>query len=290
MQLKPDFFPYPVLSNDMDDFVNSKFNVDLEYTHESPTNIKLIAKFDIEDEKIKQLIVQNQARYALHIEGKSSSFRRLIKSRENTNEIKIDLSATEISGLIEVNMMVIANEKIEGYTNENFNPDYYGENYEVKFIEKGDILAFDTMATINLEFSNIEDLGAQSMIRVSGKDQKYMSVDTNGDVIHIYLPVKENHAYINLSKSNHVKEKLLLSTIVLPALTVVIERIKQNEISEDSAWFLTLMKILEKYGYLGVEYLKNRDSMEIAQQLLDFPFKDCLYDYYQWEESMHETY
>ncbi|MEB8133568.1 hypothetical protein [Mammaliicoccus sciuri] len=288
MKLKADFFPYPVLYDELDDFIDSSFKVSLNYIHESPSYIKLTAKFTLNNPDIEMLITQNKANYAIHIEGLSSSYRKLVKSEIGSDEINLYLHSDEISGNIDVNTMVIANENISNYTNSHFNPEYYGDDFSVKSIEKGDILAFDTMATIQIDFSNKENPSKESMIRVSGKDQKYMSVDTDGDVIHVYLPLKDHNAYINLSKANKVKEKLLLNLVILPTLTVVLERIKQEPSYEDRQWYRALLDLLNKYGF--DEGLSGKEPLIVAQQLLDYSLYESIHDFYLMEDEEDEAY
>lgn len=281
MKLKADLFPYPVLYDEMDDFVESSFKTTLDYVHESPSYVKLTAKFILNNSSLEKLIKENKARYALHIEGVSSSYRKLVKSEINSHEINVYLHSDDISGNIEVNTMLVANENICNYKNNKFNPDFYGDNYIVKSIEKGDVLAFDTMATIKIDFSNRDNRSKESMIRVSAKNQKFMSVDTNGDVIHVYLPLKDHKAYITLSKSNSIKEKLLLNLVILPTLTIVLERVKSGEISDDCEWYKVLLDLLNKYGY--DDTLAGKETLEVAQQLLDFPLNDSIHNFYLME-------
>lgn len=288
MQLRADFFPYPVLYDELDDFVDSSFKTSLNYVQESPSYVKLTVKFALNNPDIEELIIKDKAKYAVHIEGVSSTYRELVKSETRNNEINIYLNSDKISGNVEVNTMIIANDNIENYQNKNFNPSFYGENYRVKSVEKGDILAFDTMAIIKMDFSNKRDLGKESMIRVSSKDQKFMSVDTNGDVIHVYLPKNDHKAYITLSKSNVVKEKLLMTLVILPTLTIVLEKIKHGEVSEDCEWYKVLLELLDKYGY--DEYMSGKETLEVAQQLLDYPLKDSIHNFYLIEEEENGIY
>ena len=50
--------------------------------------------------------------------------------------------------------MVIAKEKIYNYSNKNFNKDYYGDDLVIEQIDKGSILAYDTMAELNIDKSS----------------------------------------------------------------------------------------------------------------------------------------
>lgn len=287
MKLKADLFPYPVLSRELDDYVDSDFVTDLNLIQNTSSKVNLEVQFSLNNETLAELIQEGKAVYAVHLEGVSSSYRKLHKLNPAESSITIELNADYVSRKLDVNTMIIANQEIKNYHNPKFNTDYYGDTFFIDTVYKGDILAFDTMVELNIKFSNKENPNAKSMIRIAAKDQQYMSVDSDGDVIQVYLPKKAHAAYINLSHASETKQKLLLVTVVLPALSYVINQIKHGEIENDREWFLTLSDMLEKLNY-DSNSIKTADSLKVAQQLLDFPFEDALYNFYQLEERVNE--
>lgn len=287
MKLKADLFPYPVLSRELDDYVESDFYTELEYSQISPSNVTITINFSLDNDMLTKLIQEGKACYAVHLEGVSSSFRKLYKLNLNESSIAINLNSDFVSRKIEVNTMIIANQDFESYYNEKFNPNYYGTNFSVNKVYKGDILAFDTMVELLIDFSNKENPNTKSMIRIAARDQQYMSVDSDGEIIQVYLPKKAHTAYTNLSNSNEVKKNMLLVTIVLPALSYVINQIKHDEVEKDREWFMALKELLLKMNY-NSNSIKTADSLKVAQELLDLPFENALYDFYQWEEHRDE--
>lgn len=284
MKLKADLFPYPVLSKDLDDYTGSEFSSNLNLKQIAPSKINLNVKFNLDDNILKDLIAANKAYYAVHLEGVGSSYRQLYLTDNLQTELEIRLNADEISGKVEVNTMVLANEHIESYKNPNFNQDFYGENFEIMNINKGDILAFDTMAEIDIKFKNKEKPNAKSMIRVAAINDIYMDVNIDGDVILVNLPKRAHEAYQILSRSSNIKQDMLLVTVVLPALMFVIERVKNNDYNHESLWVSALLELLGKIGY-DEETLKTADAMKVAQQLLDAPVEKALYEFYQGAED-----
>src|SRR5690625_1065056 len=137
MKLKADLFPYPVLHTELDDYVNSKFDMEIELVEENPLEIIYNISFVLQDEGIQNLIANNLACFAVHVEGKASSYRKLFKLSRNESEINISLKADEIGKTLSVNGLIIAKEDIENYSNPNFNSFYYGENFTVPVVEKG---------------------------------------------------------------------------------------------------------------------------------------------------------
>ncbi|EOB3523576.1 hypothetical protein ACIJEF_001589 [Enterococcus faecalis] len=282
MKLKADFFPYPVLNQKLDDYVDSSFTTKVTIDKLSDSTIKLNIEFSLDNQGLQRLIEENKACFSVHLEGVSSSFRKLYKLNYNESDISIELDSAYVSKSIEVNSMIIANDDILEYRNEKFNSLYYDKSFSID-VFRADILAFDNMKEINLEFSNRENLDAKSIIRISSKNQSYMTIDSDGDVIQVYIPEQDYNAYVNLSKLNETKQKLLLVTIVLPTLTYVINQMKSNEVDEEKEWVILLN---EKMEDLKID-IKSSDSICIAQQLLNFPFENSLYDFYQMEENLN---
>lgn len=287
MKLKADLFPYPVLSRELNDYITSDFFTEIEYKQISPSNIELSIQFILKDPILENLIQNGKAVFAVHLEGVSSAYRELHKADQNTYTITVQLHSDKVSRKIEVNTMIIANQEISKYSNPNFNTNFYGADYAIETVFEGDIIAFDTMVELNIDFSNKENPNTKSMIRVASKNQKYMTVDTDGDIIQVYLPPKAHDAYINLSKSNESKKNMLLITVILPALSYVINQIKYDEIETDREWFIALYGMLEKLNY-DAQNIKTADSLKVAQELLDLPVESALVDFYQWEEQIHE--
>lgn len=287
MKLKSEIFPYPVLSSELDDFSNGKFESRISQKVISFTKIELLIDFVLENFELNKLIENGDAVFAIHIEGLSSSFRKLYILNKGEWSKKIELSSDNVPSKIFINTMIIANNTIYNYRNSGFNEEYYGRQLIIEKIDKGSILAYDTMAELEVNFSNLEKPTLKSMIRVASKKQNFMNVDFDGDVIIVNLPEKSFIAYTQLSSSSISKQKLLLSTIILPALTMIVENIKHGRVDDETRWYESLCRLLEKIGLsLDKILTEDIDSMIVAQQLLDFPLDDALYSYYSEEENL----
>lgn len=289
MKLRSDLFPYPVLSKELDDYIDSSFEVEINQEKISINRVKLSFEFMLNNEELNSLIEEERASFAIHIEGEASSYRKLVHLDKDEFKYSIELESKTTPKKLFVNFMVIAKEKIYNFSNKNFNKEYYGDDLVIEQIEKGSILAYDTMAELNINFSNDDNGSLKSMIRVAEFDENYMEVDFDSDVIQINLPKKSYIAYVNLSNSSQERQKLLLVTIILPALTMAIEKIKYGEIEETVKWVVSLGYLLKKIN-LDIESIRdsNYNSMKIAQQLLDCPLENVLHDYYMYEEGTNE--
>ena len=280
-------FPYPVLSKELDDFITGDFEVSISQKKMSLNSILLTFNFSLSNSEIDELIKQNKAKFAIHIEGQASSYRKLFFLEKGETRKEIELISESTPKKLFVNMMIIATSAINNYSNKGFNPDYYGKDFVIPEIEKGSILAYDTMAELQVDFANNEYGSLKSMVRIAKYNKKYMEVDLDGDVIQINLPEKSYLAQVCLSNSSKVQQRLLLTTIILPAITVAIEKIKRLEVDESKEWYKSLGELLKKIDY-NIEDLQEESSMMVAQQLLDFPLESSLYEYYKFEEMKNE--
>lgn len=68
MKLRSDLFPYPVLSNELDDFSNGKFNVSISQKKISVSRFLITFDFQLENEDLQNLILEKKAKFAIHLE------------------------------------------------------------------------------------------------------------------------------------------------------------------------------------------------------------------------------
>ena len=146
MKLRSDLFPYPVLSKELDDYIDSSFEVEINQEKISINRVKLSFEFMLNNEELNSLIEEERASFAIHIEGEASSYRKLVHLDKDEFKYSIELESKTTPKKLFVNFMVIAKEKIYNFSNKNFNKEYYGDDLVIEQIEKGSILAYDTMA------------------------------------------------------------------------------------------------------------------------------------------------
>lgn len=78
MNLKADLFPYPVLTPELDDYLdNNSFDAQINVNPESFGVISVSADFKLDNQSLKELVDSGNACYALHVEGVASSYRKL---------------------------------------------------------------------------------------------------------------------------------------------------------------------------------------------------------------------
>ena len=285
MKLKADVFPYPVLSKETDDFSSGLFSMDVEVKERNDSFLKLLCKCTIENNDIEKLLKNNKAKIAMLLEGQSSSYRKLVVFEFGEVEKEIVLEAKDVSRKVFVNSFILASEDLVDYNNTGFNQEYYGEDFKIPLIEKGSMLAFDIPLEIDMTFSNSEKASLESIIRVSRNDaieQMIVNCDES-DTIKLELPGVAYDVYLSLSQSDKALESILMTALILPALTYTIERIQSNTTSyESSNWYMDLVKILE---LKGLKIDEDSEAIKIAQELLNNPVAKSLVSFKNYFEG-----
>ena len=93
MDLRNKLFPYPILGEGYDDYRNSYLKDNVE---RDTLGNKIILNINIEtnNEEIKKLIEDDYCSYACHLECPATSYRKVIRSKENHIELKIEDKTT----------------------------------------------------------------------------------------------------------------------------------------------------------------------------------------------------
>ncbi|RPJ96070.1 hypothetical protein CW357_06885 [Rummeliibacillus sp. TYF005] len=258
--------PYPVLSKDNDHYVNSTFDVEVE-VKKVFGELVIDANFLLENSGIESLIAEGKACYVLHIECPQTSYRVVKKSF--TNRLTINIDENILRNKIDVHPLIVANDRIENYTNSNWN-----EFYSSLLItyEKGNILASSDAIELILHEDSTETQNLPSIVTIRRVEKlEFMSVDLGMEQIIIELPQKVYNQYAQYGDTR-LKETIL-TLVILPCLVDVFHILKEDTSSfEDYHWYQVLMQIFENNHLSFTKVINEEISvMEAAQRVLRNP-------------------
>ena len=258
--------PYPVLSKDNDHYVNSTFDVEVE-VKKVFGELVIDANFLLENSGIESLIAEGKACYVLHIECPQTSYRVVKKSF--TNRLTINIDENILRNKIDVHPLIVANDRIENYTNSNWN-----EFYSSLLItyEKGNILASSDAIELILHEDSTETQNLPSIVTIRRVEKlEFMSVDLGMEQIIIELPQKVYNQYAQYGDTR-LKETIL-TLVILPCLIDVFHILKEDTSSfEDYHWYQVLMQIFENNHLSFTKVINEEISvMEAAQRVLRNP-------------------
>lgn len=277
MDIRNKLFPYPVLCNFNDDFVESKFKVSIT---KSQSFRELIFKYDIilDNGEINKMVQDDLAEFVFHIECPYTFYRRIEKRSNLTGKFKIDLK--DVKEIITINSFIIIKKNISNYSNSKFNSDYGNLYFH---LSKGNIIAIDDPYKIEVPRQD-EDLGKiESIFSISRRaadDDSEIRIELNSDKINLLLN-KDDFIDYNKIVNNPSFVSTLQSVLIFPALIYIFETLKNNGIDAYCSyhWFISMSKTFKKNGsILDRELLENKTSFELAQKVLDSPVRRAFCD------------
>lgn len=261
-------YPYPVLHRNNDDYINSKFQVKYETTQEFG-ELKINAIIELINEGINELILNKAAKFLLHIECPQTSYRNAFGT--DNYDFNISIETNYLRGKIYVHSFIIVENDITNYTNQLLSDWYKGMN--IKYM-KGNILGIGDAIEIILHEDNTDLMDLPSIIDIHrGIDKEYMEVDVYSNNIIISLPSHEYDLYANYA--NTMLKNTIISMVILPCLTYVFSKVKENsEDIKEYAWYQVMERLFKDNNY-RLEDIGNDNltPLKAAQLVLHKPLK-----------------
>jgi hypothetical protein len=261
-------YPYPVLHKDNDNYINSCFKVEYK-TYEAFGELKINARFTLDNDEIEDMIKSGDAIYMLHIQCPQTSYRQALKN--NNNEINESIETKYLRGKVTLHSFIIAQREIVTYTNHLLN-DWY-KDMNISF-QKGNFIGIGNAIEITLQEDNTELMDLPSIIDIHrAVDQEYMEVDLHSSNIIVSLPKYEYNLYAGFANTRF--KSTIISMVILPCLTFVFSKVNENSGDlEEYTWFQVIDKIFKENNYsfedVGTERLS---SLKAAQLILRKPLK-----------------
>lgn len=273
MEIRNRLFPYPVLSEDLDDYISGSFSVDVDVT-QGINEITFAFSITLDNSGIQKLINKGEAYFAIHLECSKTAYRRLIKTSQRSAIYRVP--TTRINGDVALVGMVVASRDIPFYTNEQLNDDYKGADI---ILPRAGIIAYQNMPKIRVT-KNYEELKSSDSLfsivkRVKDNDSIHpVEFNLGGEKIQIIVDEDIYGAYIRYSMNNET-QNLLWSLLLMPAVIYMLERLRTDgiELYEEREWY---QKISKSYNVQGIDFedaVMNTDLpiTDLAQEMLRLP-------------------
>lgn len=274
MNTKNRHFPYPILREYSDDYINSYFKTEIKIKEDINS---FIFEFNSElnDETITNLINKEKAEIVYQIECPQLFFRYIIKTR--SLEIEFAIDSKKLNGSVKVSSYIVAKDDIDDYTNINFHTDFEDSKFK---LFRGNIIALGNQYKLIIN-KNLEKLSQNDsiflIVRDDSSERSAIKIDTDNDKIKIILNNEDFKNYNILSKRIDLLPSMH-AMIIYPALLQVLEKIRTSNIQEyeDMKWFNVITYIINKSDYEILEYIEKYGTEVLAQKLLDFPINRAL--------------
>ncbi|MDY4079133.1 MAG: hypothetical protein SOY42_10190 [Clostridium sp.] len=259
MKITNRLYTYPILSEEKDDYLNSKFEVQMGYI-KSVNSIELKFEFYMDNKELEQLIRDGKAEYVIHLECSYTTFRKALSS--STNEIKYEIPISKLNGKLEMVAFIVAKENLVDFYSDDWNEDFEGLKFK---IPKAGILAYKNFPPMNIlkdfeEFTNASSIF--SVCKRQTDEDKPIEVNLNSDKIKIILGPKEYDIFAKFQNNNKLLP-IFHSMLILPAFVSVFEELKKNiELYKEQNWFISLEYAYEKRGLNLIKEITGRDNLD----------------------------
>lgn len=273
MEIRNRLFPYPVLSDENDDYIQGNFSVEVGIT-QGINDISFTFSINLDNSGIQKLVNHGDAYFAIHIECSKTAYRKLLVSSQKT--VNFHVLSTRINGDVALVGMVVAKKDIPYYKNEGLNVDY--ENADI-FIPRAGIIAYQNMPKVRVT-KNYEELkSSESFFSIvkrakDNNDMHPVEFELTQEKIRIVVDENVYGAYIRYSMDDSTKN-LLWSLLLMPAVIYMLERLRTDGIDayEETEWY---QKISSSYNVQGIDFedtIQNRNIpiTDIAQEMLRLP-------------------
>lgn len=268
--------PYPVLAPFRDDYLNAAFVATIEGSQQFG-DLQIQVSFELREPYLKSLIARGKADYVIHVECPPASYRECVRTNQEVYSLKLDRSV--VKSVVEVCTYIVAKEDINDFRSPSFHPDYDGIPFE---IQSGGILAIGRSARMKVQ--DAEDMAKHaSILKVttsdpSQKDSMAVIMETSSNIL-ISLRPDIYDAYALLGDG--IRADVILSMVIVPALQIVLTRLKDAEESGESSyqdldWYESLVELLAKNN-LTIKDIDNSNNdmsaLAIAQRILSEPLE-----------------
>lgn len=221
MDIRYKLYPYPVLSNYSDDYINSSFDSAIEVRREG-YNIVISVVSEIKDPELEALIKEGKAAFVYHLECAQTGYRTVI-STANTDKL-VSISEDKVCGRLQICPFIVACADIPDYVNSCFNEDYRGYKFQ---IEAGCVMAVGKQVNCDIDKERNDLVSAKSIFVVTKNADTTateMEVDIGQNKIVIKLPENDYVHFKNMSKVPTVQQNLN-ALIIIPALIYVLSEV-----------------------------------------------------------------
>ena len=288
MQIRNKYYPYPVIIEGGNYYVNSEFSSEVEQYMDG-YNVKLLIKTFLKNNELEKMINSGEVDIVHHIECPQTCFRKIVKTHEY--EITTVLMDTDVNGIVQVCTFLVAAKELEKYTNASFSNDYKGFKFN---IEEGCVLAIGNSYQVRINKIKDDLANASSIFSIVPSQEPLdtaMKVELSAQKIIISLPEKSYHQYYNIQGYLEV-QPVMHSMIIIPALVYVFSELRMSVDQlyeyEDYRWFRSLKKTCENMNIvIDEENLKNLEILKVSQQLLNGPLAKAI-EYFSIEGDGYE--
>jgi hypothetical protein len=269
-------FPYPVLRPDIDDYLQSEFQVtvDIEGTKD---NKHLSAKVQVasSSDQIKREITKGNAAVTIIFSCRETYFRETITT--DKFEFKKSFDAGALRGEVVIYPFIVALKSIKAFSAPDINEEFRKESFS---FEAGEVLATEEPKVVYIDRELFKPISSILQIvksePLSGFEWK-ISFETSK--LQILLSAEAKQA-VDQARNSRRNRAVLINSIYFSALMEAIQKLKEEE--GTYAHLRWAQVILQQCHNAAID-IRIHESYAVAQRLLNSPLS--LLNQYVFQEN-----
>lgn len=260
-------FPYPVLTNGSDTYVNGYFSLDIELIENDEYNF--LIEYELSSEFLKALVDTNKAQLVLVIQSKDNKFYNITNTKQKINIKKTRISLDKRTS---IQLLLKSNEDISFCLNDDLNSFYEGIKSELS-VQPHAVLALSNVVIFDGSLRKPFDLFEKKLEPTIKSD---IAIELGEETIIIKYR-SENFQFSTASNSTELNYPYIYMGLQKALYKMIVENSDDNEsvsISEmeppTNRLSLKLYKLLEK-KLIDEVSLNNLDEVicKISDRILE---------------------
>lgn len=259
-------YPHPVLGSMTNDYKNYEEN-HFKVTFSAGKKIKngaleLSYAVSLKEPNLYELVTNGEAKIGCIVVCQDTYYNRLHSL--SLDRGILDFSAGKLIGKVTLRPVVWIAKNGTSLKSEHIDAEF-GEN---KIVNTGDIVAIDSISSLFVGQANLASMESIFALAID-EEMSDGLISVSLDSPHIVISLsRETFKVVTTIREMEIN-KVLMSSIYLPAVMEVIEQIRSPQSTYESyRWYRTFKA---KCEILGVSLDENTPLLETAQKLLNFP-------------------
>ena len=235
-------YPYPLLRETAEDFLNTTFNGNLEVLREDQ-GFRIVPHFSVNNDEIEVLIKKGVFSYAIQIQCPSTYYRGVEYIEDNK---PFFIYGGTVHELVELCPCIIAVQDLDEYQNDDFVPAFKLAPIR---IYKNDVVGIGNVIRFHAYYKADEVKKASSVITVQADNSiERIKVDLSQPNIIVSLPEDQYNIYVNIGTSTSDQVTMLTGILSVPVIALALSEIDLDDESDyaELPWYKSLRALLDK--------------------------------------------